>query len=132
MEIQQESNEKQNQHPVNTVITEESEDIINEIINGNFRENVDYLQKLTLLKSESEENEDSEEINSSMLAYAYQVLGQHYMNEGDAEKAATSYFRSLKNYPFNDELTYYLNRIGVTNLASKSNIFNSLNKIVKK
>ena len=107
-------------------LSEQDIDIIDEIINGNFRMGVNYLE---ILPSPKAEYKEEEETSSSMLAYAYQVLGQHYMQEKDASKAATAYCCSLKGYPSNYELTYYLNKLGVRNF-SKGNIEEALNKIV--
>lgn len=103
-----------------------SDNIIDDIINGKFREDVDYLS--TLPSSSG----DDEEVDLCMMGYAYQVLGQHYMIEKkDASKAALSYFRSLKCYPFNEELTFYLKKIGVKNF-SNGDIEKALEKIIRK
>lgn len=111
--------------PIKEESSEDIIDIIEDIINGRFRENVDYL---SILPSSSGGNED---VDSSMLGYAYQVLGQHYMIEKkDASKAALSYSRSLNYYPFNDELTFYLKKIGVKRFTNED-IEKALGKIIR-
>jgi len=109
-------------------LSEREIDIVDEIINGNFRKGVNYLEVLPLPKASYG---DDEETSSSMLAYAYQVLGQHYIEEKDASSAATAYFRSLKGYPINYELTKYLNKLDIKNF-SKGSIEEALNKILNK
>ncbi len=111
-------------------ISESEEEIIDEIVNGRFRSNVDYLAKLPLPKVSY--NEEQEDTDSSMLAYAYQVLGRHYIDEDNAPNAAIAYFRSLKADPFNYELICYLKELGVKNFSSKENIEKVLVKIVQK
>lgn len=110
-------------------ISESEEEIIDEIVNGRFRSGVDYLAKLPLPKVSYNEEEDTD---SSMLAYAYQVLGRHYIDEDNASNAAIAYFRSLKADPFNYELICYLKELGVRSFSSKENIEKVLAKIVEK
>ena len=110
-------------------VSQESTSIIDEIINGEFQEDRNYL---SILPSSKFQYEDYEDIDPSIIGYAYQVLGQYYMVEKkDVSKAAISYFRSLECYYFNDELIGYLRRIGVKSFT-RENIETGLNKIIKR
>lgn len=109
-------------------LSQENPNIIDEIINGEFKENKDYL---AILPSSKSQYENYENIDPSIIGHAYQVLGQYYMVEKkDPSKAAVSYFRSLECYPFNDELIGYLRKIGVKTFISE-NIEKALEKITK-
>ncbi len=110
-------------------VSQESINIIDEIINGEFQKDKDYL---SILPSSKSQYEDYEGIDPSIIGYAYQVLGQYYMVEKkDVSNAAISYFRSLECYPFNDELIGYLRRIGVKSFTDES-IKTGLTKIMRK
>ena len=110
-------------------ITKRPIDFASDIINGDFNNSINYLEVLPSPKSQ---DRNDEEISPSMIAYVYQVLGQHYMMENNVSEAAESYCRSLEYYPDNYELTFYLNALGVTNFLNKNNIESALKKIVRK
>jgi hypothetical protein len=101
-------------------------DAIDAIINGRFEDHINYLD---ILPSPKSERRNDQEVDPAMIAYAYEVLGQHYMTKKDASKAATSYFYSLQYCPFNEELIYYLRKTGVTNFSNENNIRSALEKI---
>ena len=123
------ADQKEIEKPFATMsITKKSVDAVNEIINGDFAESVDYLKVLPIPQTPCKEDEETD---PSMVAYAYQVLGQHYMEQRDAPKAAVAYCRSLKGYPLNYELTFYLNNLGVKNFSDED-IENALKEILKK
>jgi hypothetical protein len=79
----------------------------------------DYFAELAKIEQENE---------PSMIAYAYQQLGLYYLYDDNISKAAEAYSLSLNKYPLNQELTHYLNKLGVVHF-SKPEIEEGLKKI---
>jgi hypothetical protein len=140
------------------------EDDIDEIIyNGTFVEKFESTPYLNNLKEyysslvnaqqqqEEEEEEEEEEYEEkvSILACAFQVLGDYYMSqvltnllilseattieiEETIGKAAEAYFYSLKSSPFNDALIYHLNNeVHITSFSLPKRNIERIKEILK-